>query len=170
MTVQELMFPLIEQYERKNTAYGNSAHVSYLKFGAVSYAIRLSDKFQRYESLLEDPSIPVGDESILDTLGDAITYALMCSGDLNTWEDGTQNVRNTLDAMFLLSSMDNATIDQIAREFANKYMPQDHKLTTTIYDASRNNKITPVFCVALAAYCANEYLKIKGGNENGESK
>lgn len=170
MTVQELMFPLIEQYERKNAAYGNSAHVSYLKFGVVSYAIRLGDKFQRYESLLEDPSIPVGDESILDTLGDAITYALMCSGDLNTWEDGTQNVRNTLDAMILFSSMDNATIDQIAREFINKYMSPDHKLTTTIYDASHNNKITPVFCVALAAYCAMEYIKIKGGNENGESK
>lgn len=71
---------LMTQYEQKNAAYGYAAHISYDKFGKESYIIRLYDKVRRLKTLREHPEIPKADESIADTLGDAMTYCLMAIG------------------------------------------------------------------------------------------
>lgn len=71
---------LMSQYEQKNAAYGYAAHISYDKFGKESYIIRLYDKVRRLKTLREHPEIPKADESIADTLGDAMTYCLMAIG------------------------------------------------------------------------------------------
>lgn len=71
---------LMTQYEQKNAAYGYAAHISYDKFGKESYIIRLYDKVRRLKTLREHPEIPKADESITDTLGDAMTYCLMAIG------------------------------------------------------------------------------------------
>ena len=71
---------LMSQYEQKNAAYGYAAHISYDEFGKESYIIRLYDKVRRLKTLREHPEIPKADESIADTLGDAMTYCLMAIG------------------------------------------------------------------------------------------
>ena len=73
---------LLDQYNSKNTAYGNNMSKNFRKYGEVVYALRISDKLGRLKTLRENHDISRGDESILDTIGDAITYCLMCSGDI----------------------------------------------------------------------------------------
>ena len=67
---------LNELYSRKNHDYGDSFHESYKKYGLVMSAIRLSDKLNRFESLLRQDQ-QVKDESIRDTLIDLANYAIM---------------------------------------------------------------------------------------------
>lgn len=73
---------LLDQYNSKNTAYGNNMSKNFRKYGEVVYALRISDKLGRLQTLRENHDISCGNESILDTIGDAITYCLMCSGDI----------------------------------------------------------------------------------------
>lgn len=67
---------LNELYSRKNHDYGDSFHDTYVKYGLTMSAIRLGDKFQRFESLLKQEN-QVKDESIRDTLIDMANYAIM---------------------------------------------------------------------------------------------
>lgn len=67
---------LNELYTRKNHDYGDSFHISYLKWGLPMAAIRLGDKMQRFETLIRAEQ-QVQDESIRDTLIDLANYALM---------------------------------------------------------------------------------------------
>lgn len=73
---------LLNQYYSKNTAYGNNMSKNFRKYGEVVYALRISDKLGRLNTLRENHDISRGDESILDTIGDGITYCLMCAGDI----------------------------------------------------------------------------------------
>lgn len=73
---------LYNQYVDKNSAYGNSMSKNYDRFGKVVYAIRISDKLNRLETLLLNPDLDYGDETVYDTIGDAITYCMMGIGDL----------------------------------------------------------------------------------------
>lgn len=77
----ESMFnTLIDQikdtHERKNHDYGNSFAKSMDKYGLTAAAIRLGDKFNRFESLIKSKA-QVKDESIEDTLLDMAAYAIM---------------------------------------------------------------------------------------------
>ena len=67
---------LNELYARKNHDYGDSFHTTFQKYGLTMSAIRLGDKFQRFESLLKADN-QVKDESIRDTLIDMANYAIM---------------------------------------------------------------------------------------------
>ena len=67
---------LTELYRRKNNDYGDSFHVTYVKWGLPMAAIRLGDKLQRFETLIRAES-EVKDESIRDTLIDLANYAIM---------------------------------------------------------------------------------------------
>lgn len=67
---------LNELYSRKNHDYGDSFHETFKKYGLTMSAIRLGDKFQRFESLLKADN-QVKDESIRDTLIDLANYAIM---------------------------------------------------------------------------------------------
>ena len=85
----EVLSLLHEIYIQKNKRYGNSANRTFKKFGALSYAIRLSDKMERFTELVKDPSLDNKDtdESIIDTLLDLANYAIMAVMDLTEKDD-----------------------------------------------------------------------------------
>lgn len=87
MTRSELTDKLADIYRAKNHDYGNSAHETFVAFGEVSYVVRLSDKLRRLASLWSGER-RVKDESILDTLGDAITYLAMLIAEINVQLNG----------------------------------------------------------------------------------
>ena len=69
---------LVSQYQRKNEAYGDSFGKSVNKYGVISALTRMSDKWNRLESLLIDGNKnEVNDESVDDTLLDLATYCIM---------------------------------------------------------------------------------------------
>ena len=67
---------MIETYVRKNHDYGNSFDKSLDKFGLVASVVRIGDKMNRIESLVQKEAM-VQDESIRDTLLDMAKYAIM---------------------------------------------------------------------------------------------
>ena len=81
--IAELAQTIAETYARKNSDYGDSFGRSVERYGIIAALTRLSDKFNRFENLIlssngSNGSKPlVGDESVLDTLLDMATYALM---------------------------------------------------------------------------------------------
>lgn len=69
---------LAAQYARKNEAYGDSFGKSVKRYGVISALTRMSDKWNRLESLLIDKNNNrVTDESVDDTLLDLATYCIM---------------------------------------------------------------------------------------------
>lgn len=71
-------------YRRKNADYGNSAHHTYVEFGEVALVVRISDKLSRLQTLLSGAEAKVKDESILDTIGDAVTYLVILCAEMDT--------------------------------------------------------------------------------------
>lgn len=67
---------MIETYVRKNHDYGNSFDKSLDKFGLVASVVRIGDKMNRIESLVQKKAM-VQDESIRDTLLDMANYTIM---------------------------------------------------------------------------------------------
>lgn len=74
---EELCDNLHELYVQKNKAYGDSFGETYRKLGLISAITRISDKYNRIVNLATNENIPIGDESIVDTLADLANYALM---------------------------------------------------------------------------------------------
>lgn len=68
---------LADLYKRKNEAYGDSFGRSVEKYGPISALTRISDKFNRLESLILGAGNHVPDESIFDTLLDLAAYGIM---------------------------------------------------------------------------------------------
>lgn len=65
-------------YNRKNADYGDSFDKTLDEFGLVASATRISDKFNRFKSLMRcGSSARVEDEKIEDTLIDLASYAIM---------------------------------------------------------------------------------------------
>ena len=75
-TFKEIAQGMIELQERKNADYGSSFQKSCDEFGLVSPAVRLTDKLNRFKTLIGKES-QVKDESIQDTLIDLAAYAIM---------------------------------------------------------------------------------------------
>lgn len=67
---------LHELYRKKNHDYGDSFHKSYEEFGLTMAAIRISDKVNRFKTLIKAKG-QVNDESIRDTLIDTANYCIM---------------------------------------------------------------------------------------------
>ena len=67
---------MAETYEKKNHDYGDSFSKSLDKFGLVASVVRMGDKMNRIESLINKDA-KVKDESIKDTLLDLANYAIM---------------------------------------------------------------------------------------------
>lgn len=63
-------------YNRKNADYGDSFNKTLDEFGIVASATRMSDKFNRFKSLIKN-SAQVQDEKIEDTLIDLASYTIM---------------------------------------------------------------------------------------------
>lgn len=89
--------PFMEEYERivtdtmklckkKNKDYGSSVQNTYEKFGDVSYLVRITDKYNRICSLLENGKVEVRDESITDTIVDLANYCFLWASSRNLQE------------------------------------------------------------------------------------
>lgn len=75
---QKIVSSLAAQYARKNEAYGDSFGKSVKRYGVISALTRMSDKWNRLESLLIDGNKNgINDESVDDTLLDLATYCIM---------------------------------------------------------------------------------------------
>ena len=68
---------MVDTYERKNHDYGDSFGDSIKKYGPIAGLVRLSDKWNRLNSLILAGDQKVKDESIVDTLTDLACYAIM---------------------------------------------------------------------------------------------
>ena len=78
MTFEQLANQLIDTQKRKNADYGSSFDQTLNEFGLVASATRMSDKFNRFKSLMHCGSTArVEDEKIEDTLMDLAAYAIM---------------------------------------------------------------------------------------------
>lgn len=75
--INDTINELTETYKQKNKAYGNSFDLSLEEFGIVAAFVRLSDKINRFNSLIDNPSIDKGDEALDDTIKDSILYCAM---------------------------------------------------------------------------------------------
>ena len=75
---EQLAKQLVETQKRKNADYGSSFDQTLNEFGLVASATRMSDKFNRFKSLMRCGSTTrVEDEKIEDTLMDLAAYAIM---------------------------------------------------------------------------------------------
>lgn len=76
--MESILNEIKQLYNRKNTDYGNSFDKTLDEFGLVASATRMSDKFNRFKSLMRNGSTSrVEDEKIEDTLLDLASYAIM---------------------------------------------------------------------------------------------
>ena len=75
-TFKKITDNMSELYARKNHDYGDSFVETVNEFGLIAPAIRLSDKLNRFKSLLKSTS-QITDEKIEDTLIDMANYAIM---------------------------------------------------------------------------------------------
>ena len=74
--MESILNEIRQLYNRKNADYGNSFDKTLDEFGLVASATRMSDKFNRFKSLIKNPA-QVSDEKIEDTLIDLASYAIM---------------------------------------------------------------------------------------------
>lgn len=87
---QELVNYLHNLYIAKNTDYGNSVHDTYMKYGLVSYLVRIEDKLNRARTLSQKERM-VNDEKLEDTLLDLANYAILAVIDLKQEEQSNGN-------------------------------------------------------------------------------
>ena len=74
---KEISEAMCSLYERKNNDYGDSFGTSVKKYGLISALTRISDKFNRLESLILKGRQEVTNESLEDTLIDLASYCIM---------------------------------------------------------------------------------------------
>lgn len=76
---KEITEEMVELYERKNSDYGDSVHDTYVKYGPVSFLVRMEDKINRVKTLTEkeDCDYKVKDEKVRDSLINLANYAIL---------------------------------------------------------------------------------------------
>ena len=74
--MESILNEIRQLHNRKNADYGDSFDKTLDEFGLVASATRMSDKFNRFKSLINNPA-RVEDEKIEDTLIDLASYAMM---------------------------------------------------------------------------------------------
>lgn len=86
MQLKELMAQQRAMYDRKNTDYDNSFHHTVERFGLVAALVRVTDKMERIKRL-QSSKAQIKDESLRDTVSDAVNYLLMFSAEMicGTW-------------------------------------------------------------------------------------
>lgn len=87
MQLKDLMTQQRAIYDRKNADYGNSFHHTVERFGMVAALVRVTDKMERIQRL-QVSTAQTKDESLCDTVSDALNYLLMFSAEMicGTWE------------------------------------------------------------------------------------
>lgn len=93
--VRELCMQVAKTYREKNADYGNSVEKGFVKYGPKSLLMRLEDKFNRLESLLNKPKEHqmVKSESIEDTLIDMAGYAIIGAMLLRKHREGNGRIK-----------------------------------------------------------------------------
>lgn len=94
---KQICAELTALYKAKNADYGDSFHKSFEKYGLVMAAIRLGDKFNRFEQLSLGAENRVKTESIRDTLLDLANYAIMTVAEIDGIEEETGGNDGTTD-------------------------------------------------------------------------
>lgn len=90
---REVAEQICNLYEKKNAAYGDSFGQTYDKFrkyGIISAATRISDKYNRLCNLTISEDIDDLGESIIDTLMDLAAYSIMTIVKYNEHEQQNQ--------------------------------------------------------------------------------
>lgn len=88
-TFDKLCDNLKEVHAAKNADYGNSWVKHLMKYGLRPFTMRVSEKVNRIDAIIDNGKAFVKDESIKDTLIDIAAYALMTAAEL---EDDKDNV------------------------------------------------------------------------------
>lgn len=80
---------MYEIYKAKNADYGDSVHDTFLKYGLLSFLVRMEDKISRLRSLTlkGKKEQRVKNESIRDTLKDLANYAILAIIELDEQAD-----------------------------------------------------------------------------------
>lgn len=68
---------VILELAKMNKDYGDAFHKSFEEFGVTAGVVRLNDKMERVKSLVKNGNAEVKDESLMDTLKDMASYAVM---------------------------------------------------------------------------------------------
>lgn len=165
----QLMSQIEAQYMMKNMMYANASHVTYSRFGSVSYALRLTDKMARYENLTMYPKLDHGDEAVEDTLRDAINYICMWMGDLNidsSDPSNTENVKSTLGCIHVLAKRSWERIKQDAENFEGSHIWKlaDGQLRNIPYVLFIDDPSLIEF-QNFASYLITKYIELKGEDE-----
>lgn len=128
-TAVKVVQELIQQYVRKNKDYGNSAHLSYEKFGDIAYLVRIGDKLNRYNNLKSNDR-NVLDETVADTVGDMYTYLCMWlaeaqGGTLESVTQHMQEIAEHVDELNMVKALNTRGMDMASEAYAefNKDTP-----------------------------------------------
>lgn len=156
----ELLTQIEVQYMMKNICYHNVSHVTFCRFGPVSYALRLTDKMSRYENLLTHPDIDGNDESIDDTLRDAINYVLMWAADIYVGSDdesNDDNVRKTTEYIRDLACNTYANLCEMGEDFKRQWLQDGKMLSDVPYEMYEQEVPLPHY-IEFASYLVMLYV------------
>lgn len=76
-TFESVLNEMRDLHAKKNKDYGDAFHKSFEEFGVTAGVVRLNDKTERVKSLVKNGKAEVKDESLMDTLKDMASYAVM---------------------------------------------------------------------------------------------
>lgn len=79
---KEICKKLNQLYADKNHDYGNSFGATYEKYGDISALVRISDKMNRIEQLVQTGEQKVKDEALEDSILDMANYLIMWAMEL----------------------------------------------------------------------------------------
>lgn len=87
-TFESVLNEMRDLHAKKNKDYGDAFHKSFEEFGVTAGVVRLNDKMERVKSLVKNGKAEVKDESLMDTLKDMASYAVMLYVELKNIENG----------------------------------------------------------------------------------
>lgn len=102
---------MVLTYKAKNHDYGNSFHNTFKKYGIVSALTRMSDKFNRLDTLYNKNDNKVN-ESIEDTLLDLANYAVMTLVELRD-----KKIRRPMSWNKINVDVDPSFIEELMRQY-----------------------------------------------------
>ena len=87
-TFESVLDEMKELHAKKDKDYGSAFHKSFEEFGVTAGVVRLNDKMERVKALVKNGKAEVKEESLLDTLKDMSSYAVMLYVELKNKENG----------------------------------------------------------------------------------
>ena len=84
---KKIVTETMELCVKKNKDYGSSVEDTFEKFGDISYLVRITDKYNRICSLLQNGKAEVDDESCSDTIRDMANYSFLWLASRNLKEN-----------------------------------------------------------------------------------